>query len=396
MAEIRKKRWFRFGLRTLMVVGLLVPRPFALGQPKPEVAEPEIDVLIAQLASDDFETRERATNELAAIGEAALPRLELAARESPQAEIRDRARAAIHEISRRQLQAAEMHVVGVSQAAHPLQLLEPHGAGVEWARLCDALMSAAKLETPTPAKRIWSLLPHNDQAIVSDPIKVSRLCAHVAYLGDLGRQGLKRDRLGASYYYKLFSALNGVLQRTDFYDRDSFSEVRLPPEAVDLLDRRESLSLLETWLLNRHLFESSFEGTVRKTDYSLENATITVEVGASRVPINLVLCSYHSVRWEVKAHEHARIKNIIMSGAYPQLVVGAESRVYSHGGARLPNAIHLNEREDARGIYAYEKSDPRYDSLREALGQITGMDIMTFQGAYSARQQHVFKVRTSN
>ena len=65
----------------------------------PVPLEADIEALIKQLGSEDWQTRMAAQNKLASLGELAEPRLQTAARDSDDAEVRARAEAALHQIA---------------------------------------------------------------------------------------------------------------------------------------------------------------------------------------------------------------------------------------------------------------------------------------------------------
>src|SRR5437868_5197414 len=65
---------------------------------EPPANRPETEGWIAQLASDDWKSRQRATDRLIELGDEALPRLSEVVARAPDPEVRTRAQSAIRQI----------------------------------------------------------------------------------------------------------------------------------------------------------------------------------------------------------------------------------------------------------------------------------------------------------
>ncbi|MGO4304467.1 hypothetical protein [Cupriavidus sp. RAF12] len=94
---------------------------------------------------------------------------------------------------------------------------------------------------------------------------------------------------------------------------------------------------------------------------------VRVTVRAGSGPIVLVLASYEPVNWVVD-NAGARISAVLLSGYHPSSVTGT-------GAASL---LRIGS------AYAYSRSGPNYETLRNSVVQYTGpREIRSFQGEYS-------------
>ena len=109
---------------------------------------------------------------------------------------------------------------------------------------CSKLRAESRKKTPSPAKRLWTLLPDDAQTAVE----------HAA----LGLPPTK------DVMDKLVAALNGLLGRRDLYEPRAFAGVAVPQEASKLLDRRAKLADKDVHELNRMLIEAAYPQSVTR------------------------------------------------------------------------------------------------------------------------------------
>lgn len=340
-----------------------------------------IATLIRQLGADDFSQREEAARKLAEIGEKARVHLTKAAEDEKSPEISARAKEVLAGLDKAQFNADSMHVIGVYQAKHAFNVIEPLGRGIDWARLCNGIAEQSMSDAPGPGRRIWELLDADSRVIIKDKDRI-RAIAQSGRRRDpeAKREEFAEAQFGRKYLNQLSQSLKSLLLRRDFYQEASFSGIELDKEGAALLRRLDKLSELELRLLNRRIFEASFPGIVAPTQFTLENATVKVHVPASPKSVNLVLCGYNSVRWLIAADDGAHIKNVIVSGYYPQDVQGCDARLH----LIAKDSSESKDVTSGMGIdyfYAYEKDDRHYPELTERLRKLTGMEISSFQGS---------------
>ena len=116
----------------------------------------------------------------------------------------------------------------------------------DWPALCRELCQRGTTGNACPARRVWELLPSSARAMV-------RAAAQGESLDDVRTQ-------------RILSALNDVLRRRDFFRREDFQQVALPPDVEKLLKRdREALSEMEARDLNGRLLELAYPGQVKRT-----------------------------------------------------------------------------------------------------------------------------------
>ncbi|HEV3022107.1 MAG TPA: hypothetical protein VGX76_06555, partial [Pirellulales bacterium] len=96
--------------------------------------------------------------------------------------------------------------------------------------------------TPSPGKQIWSLLSDDSKEQLSKPVEAAGA-----------------DDWPGRDYVDLAGELDGLLGKTELYDRDSWAGTKLDPEAQQLLDRGvDKLAGDELARLNRLLLEAAF------------------------------------------------------------------------------------------------------------------------------------------
>jgi hypothetical protein len=182
---------------------------------------------------------------------------------------------------------------------------------------------------------------------------------------------------------QLTGGLQEVLRRTDFYEEKSFAGLALDDEGNELLKRRKDLLMLESWVLNRRLLESSFPEMVKKSPFTLKKATVPVRVAAIKRPIILVLCSYNSVLWHVQPDKGAKIEKVIVGGYHLQAVRGTDAPVTYRVYEPNPSENYF---------YAYKKDGDNYRKMAAAVRNLTGNEIKAFQGRYAYEKGPPFVV----
>ncbi len=120
--------------------------------------------------------------------------------------------------------------------------------------LCRKLQAAGRAPNPSPAKRIFDLMPAADRALVAT-IAESNKC------GDEQRQALA-------------TALNHVIARDELYDAAAFGDLTLVSEAKELDSRRQLLSNDQRARYHRLLLEAAFPSEILKTYPTLLHVTI--------------------------------------------------------------------------------------------------------------------------
>jgi len=113
----------------------------------------------------------------------------------------------------------------------------------DWPVLLRRLKEGGAAATPSPAKRMMSLLKPNERQ---------------------GFAGLATDAApNAQSQSLIVRVLNGLLRQRDLYDEASWKGVDLPADARDLLGRkRAELSATQVTRLNRLLVQAAFPGAI--------------------------------------------------------------------------------------------------------------------------------------
>ncbi len=134
---------------------------------------------------------------------------------------------------------------------------------IDWPALCSQLNRVRDTDQPSPERRIWSLLSHEIQ---SDIEAASR------------GNGLKEEQK-----YNIVNALNEILSRRDFYQKQDLPNIPIPKEAKKLLElRRKELSPKEIQRLNRLLVEAAYPREITKSQVGEIGRSRTEEITRSR------------------------------------------------------------------------------------------------------------------
>jgi len=116
----------------------------------------------------------------------------------------------------------------------------------DWSDFLLKLASPKNADQPSPGKRIWTLLPPDIQALVGELASV--------------------PSIQEEYKYNIINILNIILDQRDFYQEQDFSNLTLPEEVQELLNReRENLSTYEVRKLNRLLIETAYPHEIEKS-----------------------------------------------------------------------------------------------------------------------------------
>lgn len=130
----------------------------------------------------------------------------------------------------------------------------------DWRAFCGKLQAAGAQNAPSPAKRIWSLMPE----------KVRKLVA----LASNQMSPLRQTR------YEILDSLNAILKRRDFYRKADFAGLELPDKAKEMLARkRADLTEREVQQLNRVLVSATFPRALAQPRKREEKLWYNSEVG---------------------------------------------------------------------------------------------------------------------
>ena len=111
---------------------------------------------------------------------------------------------------------------------------------------CTSLQSQGSAQSPSPAGRLWRLLPAAARTMIED--------------------AAGKPRLDEKLKAEIVEALNAILKQPDLYQEQSFPVLALPDEARGLLQRdRQVLSPQEIQRLNRLLLETAFPKQLAST-----------------------------------------------------------------------------------------------------------------------------------
>lgn len=97
--------------------------------------------------------------------------------------------------------------------------------------------------------------------------------------------------------------------------------------------------------------------------------SIDVTVSRTAYPVVLVLTSYEPVNWRLQLMPGAQLSGILLFGYYESVVVGQGDAKIHRGGQ----------------LYAHERSSREFDKLNREVERLTGLEINSFQGAYSTK-----------
>lgn len=118
---------------------------------------------------------------------------------------------------------------------------------VQWADLSREILRGREGKEPSPASRVWELLPPDARETVQ-------------FMAQTRREE-------KAHRARLLTALNAVIARRDFYVAANFSSVSAGARAAPLLARdRESLTENEVEWLNRLLLEAAFPQYIIESD----------------------------------------------------------------------------------------------------------------------------------
>jgi len=114
---------------------------------------------------------------------------------------------------------------------------------VKWKRFCSKLKKEGSKETPSPAKRVWSLLPARNHQMIENGLK---------------------EEFTDWHKYHLARALNSIITRNrDMYELEAFRKVRVPAEAEEVRKiPPTSLRGPSVYKFNRLVLEAAFPGVV--------------------------------------------------------------------------------------------------------------------------------------
>ena len=133
----------------------------------------------------------------------------------------------------------------------------------DWPALCSQLNSARDADQSGPNRRIWALL---SQEIQSDIEAAS-----------------KGNRLKGEQKSNIVEALNEILSRRDFYQKQDIQNIPIPKEAEKLLElRRKDLSPKEIQRLNRFLMEATYPHEIVKIRVRKITKNQTEEIAKSQ------------------------------------------------------------------------------------------------------------------
>ncbi|WP_020470188.1 hypothetical protein [Zavarzinella formosa] len=124
---------------------------------------------------------------------------------------------------------------------------------------------------------------------------------------------------------------------------------------------------------------------VNEVDRKAANPTASVKVDRPGVEVTLVLSGYNPVTWDVTATPKTIIKKVILAGYHGQAANvpnGTEVVKYFHEG-----------RDEKPYLYLHYKLDsPRFRPSVQAIHELTGQEIRSFQGVYSFKPAFPFLV----
>ena len=117
---------------------------------------------------------------------------------------------------------------------------------VDWSGFCSRLIHDVNEDSPNPGKRIWNLLPQEIRSLIESSIA--------------GPHFFEEDKS------KIINALNDLLERQDFFQKQNYSSTALPEKAKELLVcNRNGLSTRDVQKLNRLLIEAAYPHETAKS-----------------------------------------------------------------------------------------------------------------------------------
>lgn len=139
---------------------------------------------------------------------------------------------------------------------------------LKWKRFCSKLKKEGSKEEPSPAKRVWGLLPARNHQMIENGLE---------------------EEFTDWHKQNLVQALNGILTRTrDLYDEEAFKGVKLSPEFAELRELPpKALRGPKLSLHNRLLLEAAFPKDIREQQPRLTSKeTWSFVRGAENILIN--------------------------------------------------------------------------------------------------------------
>lgn len=135
---------------------------------------------------------------------------------------------------------------------------------IDWPALCSQLNSVRDTDQPGPNRRIWSLLSQETQSDIEAASRGNRL---------------KEEQKST-----IVNALNEILSRRDFYQKQDVPNIPISTEAEKLLDlRRKDLSPKEIQRLNRLLVEAAYPHEIVKSQVGEIARSRTEEITKSKI-----------------------------------------------------------------------------------------------------------------
>lgn len=110
-----------------------------------------------------------------------------------------------------------------------------------------------------------------------------------------------------------------------------------------------------------------------------DRGPVTVEVRPTAKPVVLVLTSYFSVDWHVKAAAEVRIQKVIVSGYFAQEIKGLPAGVPVVNQSYFPD--DGSRRKDG-WFFAYQWNTPQWREMVRRLNDAIGLPVASFQSAY--------------
>lgn len=257
---------------------------------------------------------------------------------------------------RQAAQEAEVHGIG---------LYEPANSGIlskdvtDWPHLIDAIRSRKGV-----GGRLWDLLPEEARKRAADDKIVAKLGERFPTGDVVALQG------------RVKSALNDLLDRTDFYTEDAFKGVALTEDLKKSISNRNRHTPYQTACLNRALLASAFPIAITPIPSHFRVVRLQVVAGKDVV---LVLSSYNACRWEVETLPAAKVVGVILCGYEPQEVAGVD----------VPLIYRAYHQPDGKPLKAGQKyyrawdvKDKSFEVLSAAVKELTGKDFTAFHGEY--------------
>lgn len=115
---------------------------------------------------------------------------------------------------------------------------------------------------------------------------------------------------------------------------------------------------------------------------SIEDDRVAVTVKPTDQPVVLVLCSYSSAQWNVTIDDETDVRQIIVSSYFESSVVGVPDEI----PVQRVSYFRDGGPTDDSYFWAFAWHTQRGRDMQSRLKEMTGLDLETFQGEYSANQ----------